>query len=105
MMSAGGSGAIGPVSVRYAAQIRELLHAQAMQRMAADQEAARARADADRAAPVEAAQKAEETRKPLQAKVEPPEPALLATFTKLPDTSVDPKPAPSTTPHLVDIQA
>lgn len=43
-MSAGGPGVIGPVSVRYAAQIRELLFARALQRMVADQEAARAEA-------------------------------------------------------------
>jgi hypothetical protein len=52
-MSADATGAVGPVSVRYAAQIRELLYAQAMQRMAADQEAARANADAERAARTE----------------------------------------------------
>ena len=40
-MSADATAAIGPVSVRYAAQIRELLYAQALQRMAADREAAR----------------------------------------------------------------
>jgi hypothetical protein len=104
-MSAGGAGAIGPVSVRYAAQIRELLHAQAMQRMAADHEAARARTEAERTARVEAARKAEDTGKPLQAKVEAPEPAPLAAAAKLPDTPATPKPATSATPHLVDIQA
>lgn len=41
-MSDGSTGAVGPVSVRYAAQIRELLYAQAVQRMVADEEAARA---------------------------------------------------------------
>ena len=35
-MSAVGTGAIGPVSVRYAAQIRQLLFAQAIQRIAAE---------------------------------------------------------------------
>jgi hypothetical protein len=103
-MSAGGAGAIGPVSVRYAAQIRELLHAQAMQRMAADHEAARVRTEAERTARVEAARKAEDTGKPLQAKVEAPEPATLAAV-KLADTPATPKPATGATPHLVDIQA
>ncbi len=66
-MSAEATGAIGPVSVRYAAQIRELLYAQAVQRMAADQEAARASADAERAARTEP--KVKETE--LHAKVDP----------------------------------
>ena len=58
-MSAVGTGAIGPVSVRYAAQIRQLLFAQAIQRIAADQEAARAQSNADRAVHVEPAPKSE----------------------------------------------
>lgn len=66
-MSAEGTGAIGPISVRYAAQIRELLYAQAMQRMAADQEAARANADAERAARTEPREKDPE----LNAKIDP----------------------------------
>lgn len=66
-MSADATGAIGPVSVRYAAQIRELLYAQAVQRMAADQEAARASAEAERAARAEPSPKEE----PVNAKVEP----------------------------------
>lgn len=66
-MSADATGAIGPVSVRYAAQIRELLYAQAVQRMAADQEAARANADAERAARAEPKIKEAE----LHAKVDP----------------------------------
>lgn len=104
-MSAGGSGAIGPVSVRYAAQIRELLHAQAVQRMAADQEAARARAEADRTARMEAAAKAEEARASLHARIEPPPPPAS------PTTAAPPDPAPAkaetrpTTGALIDIQA
>jgi hypothetical protein len=47
-------GGIGPVAVRYAAQIRELLFSQAMKRMAAEEEAARAEASAERAARLEA---------------------------------------------------
>lgn len=52
-MSAGLSG-IGPLSVRYAHQIKELLNAQAVRRMAAEQESARASAEAERARRVEA---------------------------------------------------
>ena len=40
------SGGIEGVSARYAAQIRELLHVQAMKRLAAEQEAARRDAEA-----------------------------------------------------------
>lgn len=104
-MPADGSGAIGPVSARYAAQIRELLYAQAMQRMAADQEAARARADSDRLAQAEAAAKAEEARQPLRARVEGLEPSPYAAPIKLPDAPAEAKPSPAGTPHLVDIQA
>lgn len=99
-MSAGAPGAIGPVSVRYAAQIRELLYAQAMQRMAAEQEAARATAAADeRSARAEAARaKASE---PLDVKVTAPEPAAKPEPAKAPE----PKPEPQPTGQLVDIQA
>lgn len=87
------SGGIGPVSVRYAQQIRELLHVQAVQRMAADQEAARAQAEAER---VEATEKVAEPE-PLHARVEkhdepaPPQPVT--------------QPEPTPPGQLVDIQA
>jgi len=99
-MSAGELGVIGPVSVRYAAQIRELLFAQAMQRMAADQEAARAQTQADRATRIEAAATAEEARQPLQARIanmERVEPSQAPAELK---PVIRPGPA-----HLVDIQA
>ena len=88
-MSAVGTGAIGPVSVRYAAQIRQLLFAQAIQRIAADQEAARAQSNADRAARVEPAPKSEEP-KPVEISETIAEPKLVVTA------------APA---QLVDIQA
>ena len=91
-MSASGSGAIGPVSVRYAAQIRELLFAQAMQRMAADQEAARA----------ESAARAEPPRGSTEAKAAPAE----AGQTEPADAPAVFRPAASVErPHLVDVQA
>lgn len=99
-MSAGSSASIGPVSVRYAAQIRELLQAQAVQRMAADHEAERAAAEAERAARVEAAAKASDSR-PLDVKVEAPEPKPLPAPVQLPEAPTE-TPAPG---HLVDIQA
>jgi hypothetical protein len=49
-MSAGSTNGIGPVSVRYAAQIRELLFTQAVQKAAAEQEAARQADAAEKAA-------------------------------------------------------
>ena len=73
-MSAGATGAIGPVSVRYAAQIRELLYAQAVQRMAAEQEAARANAEAERTARVEAVAKALRRRTARREGRQAPEP-------------------------------
>lgn len=79
-MSAAVSG-IGPLSVRYAAQIRELLFTQAVRKMAADEEAARAEAAAEQAAarqkpPVtsEAVKvdiRAEPPVEPMQAQAEP----------------------------------
>ena len=75
-MSAALSG-IGPVSVRYAAQIRELLYAQAVKRMAADAEAARAEAEAERAARLEAIAKSHRQEEPVKVDVKI-EPAKLA---------------------------
>jgi hypothetical protein len=49
-MSAGSTHGIGPVSVRYAAQIRELLYTQAVQKAVAEQEAARQQDAAEKAA-------------------------------------------------------
>ena len=97
-MSAGASGAVGPVSVRYAAQIRELLFAQAMQRMVAEQEAARASASAERNARAEA-DKARDVE-PINAKLDAPEPVDLPAPVKPPE----PKPE-AATGQLVDIQA
>ncbi|MEQ1784701.1 MAG: hypothetical protein ABMA14_25420 [Hyphomonadaceae bacterium] len=102
-MSDGSTGAIGPVSVRYAAQIRELLYAQAVQRMAAEEEAARANADAERAARSEAVAKAQ-AAEPLDVKVQTPEPAIYKPApARQPDAPTD-KPA-VTAGQLVDIQA
>lgn len=93
-MSADATTAIGPVSVRYAAQIRELLYAQAMQRMAADQEAARASAQAERHARVESERKPEPER--IKVKIDAPE------STKSADTQSE---TATTAPaQLVDIQ-
>ena len=87
-MSADATAAIGPVSVRYAAQIRELLYAQALQRMAADQEAARASAQAERQPDPE----------PIKAKFDAQRPAT-------PDVKSEPAPTITSPAQLVDIQA
>lgn len=99
-MSDGSTGAIGPVSVRYAAQIRELLYAQAVQRMAADEEAARNRSDAERTAHAEVAVNAKATE-PLDVKVQAPELSKPAPAQQ-PDVPAD---KPATPGQLVDIQA
>lgn len=98
-MSADGAGAIGPVSVRYAAQIRELLHAQALQRMAAAEEAARASVQAERAARIEPSEKAEEPE-PVKAKAKP---AAAAQPQAEPAKTEKADPAP--VGRFVDIQA
>jgi hypothetical protein len=97
-MSAGLSG-VGPISVRYAVQIRELLHAQSIKRIAAEQEAARAeqasRAAAARRAAVDALRsslklndtkpavkvdvKVDVSVEPAPAEIEAPKPAPIAT--------------------------
>lgn len=97
-MSTDATGAIGPVSVRYAAQIRELLYAQAVQRMVADQQAARAQSEADRTARIEAVAKTRESE-PLDVKVQPTD---NPTPVKQPDPATD---KPATAGQLVDIQA
>jgi len=97
-MSADGTGAIGPVSVRYAAQIRELLHAQALQRMAAAEEAARASAEAERNSRVEPVEKTEEVEA-VKAKPEA-QPVPVASEPVRPE-----KPEPVPPGQLVDIQA
>lgn len=102
-MPADGSGAIGPVSVRYAAQIRELLYAQAVQRMAADQEAARARTEADRSAQTDAAVKKEEARQPHRSRIERADPYAAPVKA---EARADAKPVPMPgAPQLVDVQA
>jgi hypothetical protein len=55
---------IGPVSVRYAAQIREMLYNQAVRKMVAEQEAARAEAAAERTSRLEAIRSRNETPAP-----------------------------------------
>lgn len=100
-MSAGATGAVGPVSVRYAAQIRELLFAQALRRMAAEQEAARA--DEQRQAQVQSAQET----KPGSS--EPHAPASQSTGSDAghdrPDRQEGPAPAARGAGQLVDLQA
>ena len=96
-MSDGSTGAVGPVSVRYAAQIRDLLYAKAVQRMVADEQAARAQSEAERAARVEPVEKPAE---PLDVKVDKSEPVAYVAARQAPAD----KPA-VTTGQLVDIQA
>jgi hypothetical protein len=90
-MSASTQG-IGPLSVRYAAQIRELLYTQAVDRMAAEQEAARAAEharEAERIKPPEEPVKVDiETRKPEPAPVAQAEPAAEPMLAKLVDIQV-----------------
>ena len=69
------SGGIEGVSARYAAQIRELLHVQAMKRLAAEQEAVRRQIEAQEAAQLEAlrahATAKIEIKEPVKVDVEP----------------------------------
>jgi len=90
-------GGVGPVSVRYAAQIKQLLFSQALQRLVAEQEAARDSAEADKAARVEEPVKADAETKAAKT-ASPPAPIRAET----------PAAAPAETPPpatFVDIQA
>jgi hypothetical protein len=100
-MSDGSTSAIGPVSVRYAAQIRELLYAQAVHRMVADEEATRARSDAERTARIDAIAQTQ-AAEPLDVKIQTPQ-SYDPSPAKQPDASADSSAV--TTGHLVDIQA
>ena len=98
-MSAGSTSGIGPVSVRYAAQIRELLYAQAVQRMAAEQEAAR-QADQDRKTELLQPQPSSDAQTQTQTKT--PTPADIAKATPVAPSSDTGKQASA---QLLDIQA
>ena len=69
------SGGIEGVSARYAAQIRELLHVQAMKRLAAEQEAVRRTIEAQEAARLEAlrarAAAMTQVKEPVKVDIEP----------------------------------
>ena len=88
-MSAGSANGIGPVSVRYAAQIRELLYTQAVLRAAAEQEAARQQDAAEKAARLQPA--VDETLA-VKIDIEPKSPAKLASSSE--PTSSEPHSAP-----------
>ena len=108
-MSAGLSG-VGPISVRYAVQIRELIQSQSAKRMAAEQEAARA----DQAARAEAARKAAVDALRSSLKLDEPKPAVkvdVKVDAKVDHAPAEPEaPAPVATAdvaagQLVDIEA
>jgi hypothetical protein len=69
------SGGIEGVSARYAAQIRELIHVQAMKRLAAEQEAVRRTIEAQEAARLEALRASATARvaieEPVKVDIEP----------------------------------
>ena len=89
-MSAVSERGIGPVSVRYAAQIRELLQSQAVDRMVAEEEAARAAAEAEK---VQRLKPAED--------VKPPEPTAAKPVSDQPDPL---EPSSKGTAQFVNIQ-
>ncbi|HEY7800399.1 MAG TPA: hypothetical protein VIA80_16655 [Hyphomonadaceae bacterium] len=99
------SGGIEGVSARYAAQIRELLHVQAMKRLAAEQEAARRAIEAQEAARLEAlrtrAAAMTEMKEPVKVDVEPAA-AELAEPIQMAEAS---EPAPVPPAQIFDEQA
>ena len=87
-------GDIGPLSVRYAAQIRALLQSQALERVVAEQEAARNAAHAQQAERIKPVRQAEK----VDVDVKPPVEAKPA-----PAQASDQAPA-QTTAQILDIQ-
>lgn len=92
-----GIGGIGPVSVRYAAQIRELLFTQAIQRLAADEEAARAADDVKKTSRADAR---EDAREPVKVDIDTPLPEPRA-----PASTAAHAPPSAAPAQIVDIQA
>jgi hypothetical protein len=101
-MSAVLAGGIEGVSARYAAQIRELLHVQAMKRLAAEQEAARRAAEAEEAARLEAIRTALAPSEPVKVDVEIQPAAELAEPVRQPEAK---EPAPVPPAQIFDEQA
>jgi hypothetical protein len=99
------SGGIEGVSARYAAQIRELLHVQAMKRLAAEQEAARRAIEAQEAERLEAlrahAAAMAQAKEPVKVDVEPAA-VELAEPVRMAETS---EPAPLSPAQIFDEQA
>lgn len=85
------------MSVRYAAQIKDLLQTQAMDRMVAEQEAARLAAEADKAARVEPVEDAASVKVDIETPAQKAAPAPLF--------KLAPEPAEQVTATLVDLQA
>jgi hypothetical protein len=113
-MSAGLSG-VGPVSVRYAVQIRELLQSQSAKRAAAEQEVARAeqaaRAAAARAEAIDSLRSSLQLSEPAKAPVRVDVKVDVKVDAKIePEPAVSEEPAPVATAdvaagQLVDIEA
>jgi hypothetical protein len=99
------SGGIEGVSARYAAQIRELIHVQAMKRLAAEQEAVRRTIEAQEAARLEALRASATARvaieEPVKVDIEPTT-AELAEPMQMAEAS---EPAPVAPAQIFDEQA
>jgi len=96
VMSAVATAGIEGISARYAAQIQELLYMQAVKRMVAEQEAARAQADAQRNAFIESLRAMDAIEEPVKVEVDP-ETVKAAVETAEPAKQPEPKEAPPTT--------
>ena len=107
-MSAVATAGIVGVSARYAAQIQELLYVQAVKRMVAEQEAARAKADAQRNAFIESMRAMDAMDEPVKVEVDP-ETAKAAAEAAEPAKPSEPQEAPAATTvapaQIFDLQA
>ncbi len=108
-MSAVATAGIVGISARYAAQIQELLYVQAIKRMVAEQEAARAKADAQRNTFIESLRAMDAIEEPVKVEVDP-ETAKAAAETAEPGKQSEPHEAPAATAtvapaQIFDVQA
>ncbi len=108
-MSAVATAGIVGVSARYAAQIQELLYLQAVKRMVAEQQAARAKADAQRNAFIDSMRAMDAVEEPVKIDVDP-ETAKAAAETAEPPRQAEPQESPAATiavapAQIFDLQA
>jgi hypothetical protein len=107
-MGAFAADGIAGIAARYAAQIDELLYVRAIERMAAEYEAARQAVAAERAARTETAKPSNTVEEPVKVDVEPGTETIAKAMPdpiRLPDPAANTEAATTAPAQLIDIQA